>query len=398
MASIKQKTDAKGFTVYQVQASDGRGRRVYRTFKPQPTWSAKTTQRELRKFAAQLENELKGGQVLTKAERREQARREAAQAAKVQTLRQYVDRVWMPQKRATAARSSLRAYEVNLRLHVLPTLGDSLLGEITPPMITALFYQLQAEGLADKTLNLIWNITGEIFSTAVQDEILDHSPMQKARRPAASKDAKVDQDKKAYTAEEMLRVLEAIGQEPLIWRALALLLTMTGLRRGEACGLQWDCVDFATGEITIKRNVQPCKGGVYVTTPKTGRERTVLAPPDVLDLLRQLRQEQPVTVRWVFARPHSTEPINPNSVTNHFRQMGRRYGLEDFHPHKLRHSFASIAIEQGADVAAVSKCLGHSTIQTTLAVYTHTSQAATRRAASKVWQALQPPQQEEKKA
>lgn len=398
MASIKQKTDAKGFTVYQVQASDGRGRRVYRTFKPQPTWSAKTTQRELRKFAAQLENELKGGQVLTKAERREQARREAAQAAKVQTFRQYVDRVWMPQKRATAARSSLRAYEVNLRLHVLPALGDSLLGEITPPMITALFYQLQAEGLADKTLNLIWNITGEIFSTAVQDEILDHSPMQKARRPAASKDAKVDQDKKAYTAEEMLRVLEAIGQEPLVWRALALLLTMTGLRRGEACGLQWDCVDFATGEITIKRNVQPCKGGVYVTTPKTGRERTVLAPPDVLDLLRQLRQEQPVTVRWVFARPHSTEPINPNSVTNHFRQMGRRYGLEGFHPHKLRHSFASIAIEQGADVAAVSKCLGHSTIQTTLAVYTHTNQAATRRAASKVWQALQPPQQEEKKA
>lgn len=398
MASIKQKTDAKGFTVYQVQASDGRGRRVYRTFKPQPTWSAKTTQRELRKFAAQLENELKGGQVLTKAERREQARREAAQAAKVQTFRQYVDRVWMPQKRATAARSSLRAYEVNLRLHVLPALGDSLLGEITPPMITALFYQLQAEGLADKTLNLIWNITGEIFSTAVQDEILDHSPMQKARRPAASKDAKVDQDKKAYTAEEMLRVLEAIGQEPLVWRALALLLTMTGLRRGEACGLQWDCVDFATGEITIKRNVQPCKGGVYVTTPKTGRERTVLAPPDVLDLLRQLRQEQPVTVRWVFARPHSTEPINPNSVTNHFRQMGRRYGLEDFHPHKLRHSFASIAIEQGADVAAVSKCLGHSTIATTLAVYTHTNQTATRRAASKVWQALQPPQQEEKKA
>ena len=398
MASIKQKTDAKGFTVYQVQASDGRGRRVYRTFKPQPTWSAKTTQRELRKFAAQLENELKGGQVLTKAERREQARREAAQAAKVQTFRQYVDRVWMPQKRATAARSSLRAYEVNLRLHVLPALGDSLLGEITPPMITALFYRLQSEGLADKTLNLIWNITGEIFSTAVQDEILDHSPMQKARRPAASKDAKVDQDKKAYTAEEMLRVLEAIGQEPLIWRALALLLTMTGLRRGEACGLQWDCVDFATGEITIKRNVQPCKGGVYVTTPKTGRERTVLAPPDVLDLLRQLRQEQPVTVRWVFARPHSTEPINPNSVTNHFRQMGRRYGLEDFHPHKLRHRFASIAIEQGADVAAVSKCLGHSTIQTTLAVYTHTNQEATRRAASKVWDAIQQPQQEEKKA
>src|SRR5699024_12786536 len=104
-----------------------------------------------------------------------------AQAAKEQTFRQYIDRVWMPQKRATGARSSVRAYEVNLRLHVLPALGDSLLAEITPPMITALFYRLQAEGLAEKTLHLIWNITGEIFSTAVQDEILDHSPMTKAR-------------------------------------------------------------------------------------------------------------------------------------------------------------------------------------------------------------------------
>lgn len=398
MASIKEKIDAKGRTVYQVQASDGRGRRVWRTFRPEPTWSAKTTRRELRKFAAQLENELKGGQALTKAERHEEARRQAAQAAKVQTFRQYIDRVWMPQKRATGARSSVRAYEVNLRLHVLPALGDSLLAEITPPMITALFYRLQAEGLAEKTLHLIWNITGEIFSTAVQDEILDHSPMTKARRPAASKDAIVDRQALAYTAEELQHILEAIRQEPLVWRALALLLAMTGLRRGEACGLQWDCVDFVTGQITVKRNVQPCKGGVYVTTPKTGRERTVLAPPDVLDLLRQLRQEQPVTVRWVFARPRSTEPINPNSVTNHFRQMGRRYGLEDFHPHKLRHTFASVAIERGADVAAVSQCLGHSTIATTLAVYTHTNQEATRRAASKVWEAIQPPRQEEKKA
>ena len=72
MASIKEKTDAKGRTVYQVQASDGRGRRVWRTFRPEPTWSAKTTRRELRKFAAQLETELKGGQALTKAERHEE--------------------------------------------------------------------------------------------------------------------------------------------------------------------------------------------------------------------------------------------------------------------------------------------------------------------------------------
>lgn len=398
MASIKQKTDSKGRTIYQVQASDGRGRRVYRTFRPEPTWSAKTTRRELQKFAAQLENDLKGGRVLIRRERQEEARRAAAKAAKVQTFAQYTERVWLPQKRASSARNTMRVYESALRLHILPALGPSLLGEITPPMLTALFYNVQAEGYAEATQELVWIITGAIFEAAVQDGLLEHDPMKKARRPAASKDTKIERQELAYTADELQVIFQAIQREPLIWRALVLLLASTGIRRGEAAGLQWDCVNFDTGEIVIRRNLQPCKGGTYTTTPKTGRERAVLVPPDVRDLLRQLRQEQPVTVRWVFARPHSTEPMNPNSITAHFAQMGKRYGIEDFHAHKLRHSFASLAIAQGADVAAVAQCLGHAQISTTLAVYTHTNQTAANRAASMVWSALQQPKPEEKKA
>ena len=180
---------------------------------------------------------------------------------------------------------------------------------------------------------------------------------------------------------------------------MVLLIASTGIRRGEAAGLQWDCVDLATGQITIRRNLQAHTGGVYVVTPKTGRERVVQVPADVLELLRQLRAQQPVTVRWCFCQEHSPEPIHPCTYTKHFALIAQRYNIPDFHPHKLRHTFASLAIEQGADVAAVAQCLGHAKIQTTLQTYTHTNREAANRAASLVWSAVQEkPEEQEKKA
>ena len=401
MASIKKKTDKAGNVVYQVQASDGRGRRVWRTFRPELTWSAKTTQRELQRFAADLENSLKAGTLLTKEEAVRKARRDAAEAAKIQTLQEYVARVWMPQKKASVSENTVKIYELELRRRIFPELGDSLLTEITPAQITALFFKIRDAGYSPKTLGLERTILEMIFKSAVQDDLIEYSPMLKARYPKASKDTTQAEQQKplAYTADELRRILDAVKQEPLLWRCVVLLIASTGIRRGEAAGLQWDCVDLATGQIIIRRNLQAHPGGVYVVTPKTGRERVVQVPPDVLELLRQLRAQQPVTVRWCFCQEHSPEPIHPCTYTQHFALMAKRYSIPDFHPHKLRHTFASLAIECGADVAAVAQCLGHAKIQTTLQTYTHTNREAADRAAALVWSAVQEnPEGQEKKA
>ena len=70
--------------------------------------------------------------------------------------------------------------------------------------------------------------------------------------------------------------------------------------------------------------------------------------------------------------------------THYFRQFSRRYGIQDFHPHKLRHTFASVAITAGADVASVSEALGHSDKAVTLRMYTH-ADAESRRRASQIF-------------
>lgn len=130
--------------------------------------------------------------------------------------------------------------------------------------------------------------------------------------------------------------------------------------------------------------------GVYITSPKNGKSRTVDVGPDVLKLLQRLRVEQAgkAISRYVFTQEHSPDVMNPQSPTRYFKKFGQRYGIEDFHPHKLRHTSASIAITNGADVVSVSERLGHSDTAVTLRMYAHANEESIRRAGQVVRDAL----------
>lgn len=318
MASFKEKTDKDGNLIYQVQASNGRGRRVWRTFRPEPTWSKRTTQRELQRFAAELESQLEEGEVLTREEAEQKAAAEAAEAAKIKTFRQYAEAVYLPEKAATLSEKSRASYTQLLEQHVFPVLGDVPMQEITAAMVKALL-----AGLPDKfayaSIVKVYAVLHGLFKAAVMDDTLDRNPMDKVPRPKQSKDAALPTEHKAFTAEETRYILRCLRDEPLKWQAFVLLLIDTGCRRGEACGLQWQAVDLDAGTITIERNLQYTKDrGTYETLPKNGKVRIVDISPDVAQLLRELRQTQPVMVRWVFTQDDSPEPMHPDSPTRYF--------------------------------------------------------------------------------
>lgn len=396
MASIKEKLDKNGNVVYQVQASNGRGRRVWRTFRPEPTWSKRTVQRELQRFAADLESQLEDGEVLTREETVRKVAAEAVEAAKIKTLRQYAEAVYLPEKAGSVAEKTRTSYAQLLQQHVYPVLGDVPLPEITAAMLKALLAGLP-EHFAFASRVKVYAVLHGLFKAAVMDDTLDVNPMDKVPRPKQSKDAALPAEHKAFTAEETRYILRCLEGEPLKWRAFILLLIDTGCRRGEACGLQWQAVDLDAGTITIERNLQYTTAkGVYETLPKNGRTRVVDISPDVANLLRELRRTQPVTVRWVFTQEDSPEPMHPDTPTRYFQRFGKRYGIEHFHPHKLRHTSASLAITHGADVVSVAARLGHSDSSTTLRMYAHANEESIRRVGQTVRDALKEP--EEKKA
>ena len=393
MASIKQMETKDGRRFFQICVSRGYGKAPYKTRWYWPDgWSKRTAEREAAKQAAAFELACKNGEVLNRAQEREKAAREAAEAAKLKTVRQYADGVFMPTKEATFSENARSSYRMFLDKHILPVLGDVLLVEVSPAMISKLLIDFQRAGYAHATTVKLYNILNGIFEMAFLDDSIPMNPMLKVKRPASRKDEQPKEESdKAYTVQELSYILSCAAQEPLQWQTYISLAADTGLRRGECCGLQWSDIDFKAGAVTVRRNLQyTAAAGVYATSPKNGKVRVVDVGPDTLALLKQLREKQAQSCisKWCFTQEGTAEPMHPQSPTRYFQKFGQRYGVKDFHPHKLRHSSASIAITSGADVVSVSERLGHSDTAVTLRMYAHANEESIRRAGQTVRDAL----------
>lgn len=392
MASTRKLTTKDGRIFYEISVSRGRGKsRLTRRWYPPDGWSRKAIERELASVAAEFERQSDTGEIISRAEQRERAALEAAEAAKILTFRQYGERVFMPSKTVTMSENSRANYQGYLDKKIYPILGDMKLPEITPAQIAALLLDIQAEGKAHSTVIKVYTILHSFFKMAYLGDMIPRNPMDKVERPKPRKDEVKADGPLAYTPAEVQTIITALEREPLKWQALVHLLIDTGIRRGECCALQWKHIDFDSGAITIAGNLcYTSTKGVYLDTPKNGHTRTVYAGAHTLTLLRQLRTEQAQKAisQYVFTKEGSPEPMHPQSPTRYLKKFSERYSVPDLHPHKLRHTFASIAITNGADVASVSEALGHTDKAVTLRMYTHADQESISQAAQIVREAI----------
>ena len=393
MPSTRKLETKDGRVFYEISVSRGRGKsRLTRRWYPPEGWSRKAIERELAAVAAEFERQSDAGEVISRAEQKDREAKAAAEAAKILTFRQYGERAFMPSKTVTMSENSRSNYQGYLDKKIYPALGDLKLPEITPAQITALLLDIQAEGKAHSTVIKVYTILHSFFKMAYLGDMIDRNPMDKVERPKPRKDEVKESGPLAYTPSEVQKIVAGLEREPLKWRALVHLLIDTGIRRGECCALQWKNIDFATGAVSIRGNLCYTKAkGVYLDTPKNSHLRTVYVGERTLALLRQLRVEQAKKSisAYVFTQEASPEPMHPQSPTRYLKKFSVRYGVADLHPHKLRHTFASIAITNGADIASVSEALGHSDKAVTLRMYTHADQESISQAAQIVREAIE---------
>ena len=379
--SIRRKRTKSGRDYYEITVSRGRSLpRLFSRWYVPDGWSQKAIDREITKVAAEFERKCKAGEIVSRSEKRQREAQEAAEAAKIQTVFQYGERVFMPAKAVTMSENSRYSFQRNLNTWIYPAIGQKRLPDVTPADICALLLEIQAKGKAHATVVKIYTILHTLFKMAYMEDMVDRNPMDKVARPVPRKDEIRETEAQALTLDELRAVLEALEAEPLKWRALVRLLIDTGIRRGECCGLRWDDVDLDAGTITIRRNLcyTPQKG-VYIDTPKSGKFREVDIGPESAALLLALKGES--GGGYVFTQENGLDPMHPHSPTKYLKRLSKRCGVPDLHPHKLRHTFASIAITAGADVASVSEALGHSDKAVTLRMYTHADAASRKRAA-----------------
>ena len=208
------------------------------------------------------------------------------------------------------------------------------------------------------------------------------------KNPAAACKAPTTHPKEmqVLAQEEMQRLLIQ-AKEDGCYELLLLDLT-TGLRRGELLALQWDDLDFQTGELRITRQVQRIRGELTITQPKTrSSSRSIILPKVILDILKNHRQC--TGSRWMFPSPRKEDsPRDPAAVRKKLSTILERAGCKHVRFHDLRHTFATKALEHGMDIKTLSAIIGHVSSATTLNVYAHATDGMRQSAAAKIDRAI----------
>jgi integrase len=310
----------------------------------------------------------------------QRALREAGQAPRADidiSLKDYSSQ-WIEQVRATKKPRTADVYAAVLNKHVLPAWRPTLpLRRLGRAHIKALLVKKRQEGLARDTVANIYAVIRALLSSAVDDEYVSANPASKLGRSlgliVSSKQR--TQEVKAMTQEELSRFLMALKRVGLPYGPLLRTLALTGVRLGEALGMQWADVHIEAGTLRIERAIVQ---GKHVDTPKSGHGRTVEMGPQLAKTLLRLRMKGPLRMRkhrwaempeWVFAT-RSGEPPDGQHVRSIFGRVLKAAQLpKHFTPHCLRHTFASLLLQRGESPQWVQQQLGHASIQLTVDTY-----------------------------
>ncbi len=303
------------------------------------------------------------------------------------TVGQWMD-IWFENcaeiKLRPTSRQSYRGYIDN---HIKPNIGDIPLNKLSTLHLQQLYKKLmengrvdrvesknQPKGLSAKTVRNINQVISSAMDFAKEQKLISSNPTDGCALPRLE-----HKEMKTLPVEQLtsfLREARDSGVFEMYYIELA-----TGLRRGELLGLKWEDVDLPHGSIHVQRQIYRIDGEVVELPLKTKNAyRTLPLSADAIEVLKE-QQRKSGESPYVF--PSATGgPISPDSVLHMLHRVLKRAGLPKVRFHDLRHTFATLALQNGVDIKTVSGMLGHYSAGFTLDTYTHVTTAAKKEAAN----------------
>lgn len=293
------------------------------------------------------------------------------------TLSEWLDRWLEDYKSGTVRPSTLRSYRMYIETYIKPQLGNKQVSLITPKDVQRMYRRLKKEGrihehpkdgneLSDATVNRIHTMLHGAMKDAAQAHIIAKNPTEGTTAPRPNY-----KSKRILNEQELDAFMETIRKDE-VWYEFFYTELMTGLRRGEICGLMWQDFDEKKGTLKVCRTLHSKKTGVFALgDTKTGKgTRSIVLPQSITELLR--RRKKRAVSQWIFPHPTSPElPTNPDSAYQRLKTLLKQAGLPDIRFHDLRHTFATHALTSGVDAKTLSGILGHTNASFTLDTYTH---------------------------
>ncbi|MBA4864963.1 site-specific integrase [Streptomyces sp. PSKA54] len=307
--------------------------------------------------------------------------------------------------------SSQIVVEQRLRLHALPLIGSRPLDSFRPEHIRGLVSALEKNpAVSGGYARNIYGDVRAVLSAAVDDGLLPRNPCSaKSVRPPAAEPRRVV----PWLSSQVLAVRSALPER---YRAMVDVGAGCGLRQGEIVGLAEDALDFDGANLRVVRQVRLIRGKAVFAPPKCNKERDVPLPPSVAEAIRaHMDAYKPVEVTLPWRKPDGPKVSARLLFTNTASWVVWRsnFNIQEWKPalaaagviaeagedgkyesarehgmHALRHFYASVLLDAGESIKAVSQYLGHSDPGLTLRVYAHlmpSSQERTRKAVDRLF-------------
>jgi integrase len=318
------------------------------------------------------------------------------------TLATFLERDWLPDLATTLSPAVVEVHQRNAA-RITAHIGGLLLVEVGPEHCNRLYAELLTAGrrrpgapgvgggLAPSTVHGVHRTLHKALGDAARWGRVPRNAAALAA-PPSSRNAEMA----AWTRAEARAFLAAAAGDRL--HALWLLLVGSGLRRGEACGLRWADVDLEAGLAQVRRTRVIVGGKAAWGLPKTrASERAVPLPAATVAALRARRAQQAAErLAWagawqdsglVFTREDGAG-VHPDGLRYAFTRLCQAAGVRRVRLHDLRHTFATLAMEQGVPARVVAAQLGHASAAIAMDRYAHVSAEAALQAASAVSAAL----------
>jgi integrase len=304
--------------------------------------------------------------------------------------------MWLSTIRSEISPKAHERYSEIVGGYLIPALGQHYLAKLAPVHIQGAYNAWDVGGrrdgkpggLSPVTRRYIHVILRSALSRAMEQQLIVRNPADafSKRLPKIERQAI-----KTLTVEESGRLLKSIRHMHLYWPVL---LGLTcGLRRGEILALRWKNLDLDRGVLSVVQSLEQTDDGLRFKDSKTSRGRAITLPAFVIEELRRLKAKQAEALLQIGIRQSGEtlvccredgEPKQPRSITQEFAVLMQTIDLPRVRFHDLRHSHATQLLASGVHPKIAQERLGHSTISTTMDLYSHVTDTMQSEAAARL--------------
>lgn len=274
---------------------------------------------------------------------------------------------WLRAVRLKVKTSTYACYNMKFIKHILPVFGGMLYEKLTVDGIHEFIENKLKEGLSVKYVSDIIIV----FKSMAKYISRIHGYANLLENVILPKNEK--NEMKLLSKSEQKELCRFVMNKPDSAKIGVLLSYYAGLRIGEVCGLKWCDIDFNKKILKVNRTVQRVYENNFarliIDTPKSRSSvRKIPLPQFITDILIKFKG-----FNSEFVLSGTEKPVEPRTMQYRFKSLLKKANLPSVNYHSLRHMFATNCIELGFDVKTLSEILGHSTVETTLNRYVHSS-------------------------